>query len=469
MKRIPYFVYAILLMSVWILPSAAQMMEEPSVEVVDQVVTDGLVNIFHIYSDGPGFIVIHADNDDSFGPVIGYSPVFDGSNFHIEVPIDASAATSVLYAMLHSDTGEVGVYEFGSVEGADGPVANDDGPIAPAMNVDVILAQDQFVVDNTVTIASVTAQADGWLVIHADNGEGSFGGVLGAAQVSAGTNTDVTVTLEGDVTDTLWPMLHVDTGTEGEYEFGSVEGADGPVAVNGSVAVTSFATVPAMRVASQIVEDTVVADSVLAEVDGWLVIHTEADGGPGPVAGFAPVSAGMNTDVVVEVDASMVTSRLFPMLHVDTGTTDEYEFGAVEGADGPVRVNDAVLVFPVNTAPAMVIEDQPITEAMMGIEAHIFVKEVLIDAPGWLVIHSSVDGSPGPVIGVSPVAPGLSHNVVVEIDEMEAGDQVFPMLHYDTGVEGEYEFGTVDGADGPVRVDDQVVVGPMAINEGDGM
>ena len=406
MKRtIPLLMLLSLLMAISI-PAGAQMMgDSPAVEVVDQIILDGLANVFHVVSDGPGFIVIHADNNGSFGPVIGHRAVFPGSNFHVEVPIDAAAATPTLYAMLHSDTGEVGVYEFGMVEGADGPVSNDDGVIAPAFNVDIIHAQDSFVTDGSVTVSSVTTQADGWLVMHSDN-MGAPGPVLGATQISAGTTANVSVALDGDATDMLWPMLHVDTGTVGEYEFGTVEGADGPVALRGTVAVTAMSTVPSMRVPSQIVTDTVVAESVLAEVDGFIVIHTEADGGPGPVAGFAPVSAGLNTNVVVEVDASMVTSRLWPMLHVDTGTAGEYEFGTVEGADGPVRVGDNVVVFPINAAPALVLEEQPVTAAMMGIEPHIFVKEALIDAPGWLVIHSSADGSPGPVIGFSQLLPG---------------------------------------------------------------
>jgi hypothetical protein len=470
MKRIVPLILVLALVLVLSLPAGAQMMsDDPSVEASDQVVNNGMVNIFNVVSDGPGFVVIHADNNGSFGPVIGYQQVFDGSNYQVQVPIDTHAATPTLYAMLHSDSGEIGEYEFGMVEGADAPVANDDGVIAPTFNVDIIHSYDQFVSDGAVTIASVTAQADGWLVVHADNGEGSFGAVLGASQVSAGTTAGVSVALEGDITDTLYPMLHVDTGTEGEYEFGMVDGADGPVVVDGNVAVSSFATVPTMRIDNQIVNDTVTATSVLAEVDGWLVIHTEANGGPGPVAGLAPVSAGLNKDVVVELDAAMVTSRLFPMLHVDTGTAGEYEFGTVDGADTPVFVNDAVVTFPINATPALVLEDQAVTSAMMGIEPHIFIKEALIDAPGWVVIHSSVDGSPGPVIGVSPLAAGLNYDIVVEIDDMAVGEQVFPMLHYDTGEAGVYEFGTVDGADSPVFVNDNVIVAPMAITEGDGM
>jgi hypothetical protein len=44
-----------------------------------------------------------------------------------------------------------------------------------------------------------------------------------------------------------------------------------------------------------------------------------------------------------------------------------------------------------------------------------------------------------------------------------AADQVFPMLHYDTGEAGVYEFGAVEGADGPVVFGGGPVVGPLEI------
>jgi hypothetical protein len=268
-------------------------------------------------------------------------------------------------------------------------------------------------------------------------------------------------------------MLHVDTGVEGEYEFGTVEGADGPVRLGGAVATTQIWTVPHMRVADQIVLHgdgmemmdaalTVTARSILSEGLGWLVIHSDGGGSPGPVAGYAQVQPGINTNVVVELDPAMVTPVLFPMLHVDTGVEGEYEFGTVEGADGPVRVNDAVLTFPIDAAPSIVYNVYA-NEAGDGI----VVESALIDAPGFLVIHSDNGGSPGPVLGYLALTPGWNENIAIAISDMSAaGTTVFPMLHYDTGEAGVYEFGTVEGADGPVRVGGNVVVGPAEIMSG---
>ena len=476
MKR--FFICLMLsVMLIVAVPAMAQ--ETPAVEVSDQVSLNGTVRIDSIYSEVPGFIVIHQDDGSgSFGAVIGHRQINAGWSFRVDVPIDASMATTTLYAMLHVDTGEAGVYEFGTVEGADGPVVVDGAPVSPGFNVDVISAWAQ-IVDSSVTIANITAQVDGFIVIHADN-DGAFGDVIGSAPVSAGQNSDVVVEVDAaSVTDILWPMLHVDTGEIGVYEFGTVEGADGPVVVGNSVAVTTISTVSQMQIDNQIImhgdgmdmmdmAPTLVARTILAEVDGFLVVHAEADGGPGPVAGFAPVSAGINTNVMVELDPDVITPRLWPMLHVDTGEAGVYEFGTVEGADGPVTVNGNVLTFGINAAPSLTMVDQPIIEAMMGNGPHIYIENALIDGAGWIAVHSSVDGSPGPVIATAPIIYGSNNRVLIELDPADAGTQVFPMLHYDTNELGVYEFGTVDGADGPVSVAGSVIVGPINITEGMG-
>lgn len=443
------------------------MMDVPSVEVTDQLSLDGTVVVDSAYSEGPGFIVIHADNGEGGpGPVLGNRWIGPGWSYNIEVAIDTQGATHTLFAMLHADTGEVGVYEFGSVEGADGPVRVDDQVVTPAFNAILVHANDQLVADGTVTVAAVVAEVDGWLVIHSGDAE-SFGAVVGAAQVAAGTNTDVVVEVT-DPTAVVWPMLHVDTGTAGEYEFGTVEGADGPVVVDDEVATFPIWTVPSMRVHDQIVvhgdnypgemmmdmAPTVHAESVVSEGPGWLVIHADNDGSPGPVLGAAQVAAGTNLEVAVELSADGLTPVLWPMLHVDTGTEGEYEFGTVEGADGPVRVDDQVVTYAISAAPSY-------GNLLCEYDGATVWCDALIDAQGWLVIHADADGSPGEVLAVTPLIPGLNY-AVLDVDSGGA-DQVWPMLHYDTGVAGEYEFGTVDGADAPVFVGEAVVTGPLGM------
>jgi plastocyanin len=94
----------------------------PSVEVSDQEIRNGSVRVIRVYNPGPGWIVIHADEDGSPGPVIGYAPVMEVSE-DVRVNIEVENATERLHAMLHRDVGTIGEYEF---PGDDQPVFVDD-------------------------------------------------------------------------------------------------------------------------------------------------------------------------------------------------------------------------------------------------------------------------------------------------------------------------------------------------------
>ncbi|HEC23774.1 MAG TPA: hypothetical protein ENI95_12750 [Chloroflexi bacterium] len=89
---------------------------------------------------------------------------------------------------------------------------------------------------------------------------------------------------------------------------------------------------------------TVTIARVVSDTPGWLVIHADNEGAPGPILGFAPVEAGENTDVVVEIDASRATETLYAMLHVDAGTAGEFEFP--DGEDVPARDAEGNVVTP---------------------------------------------------------------------------------------------------------------------------
>ena len=104
----------------------------PSVTVADQAVQNGTVTIAKVVSSGPGWLVVHADNNGAPGTVIGHTAVKDGENDNVVVQIDMAKATPVLYAMLHKDAGTVGTYEF---PGADVPVMVDGKVVTPSFNV----------------------------------------------------------------------------------------------------------------------------------------------------------------------------------------------------------------------------------------------------------------------------------------------------------------------------------------------
>lgn len=110
-------------------------------------------------------------------------------------------------------------------------------PIASAQFTPAIAASDQDVVDGTVVVKMVIANAPSWVVIHAD-ANGKPGPVLGHAAVAEGSSKDVVVSIDTEgITDVLHAMLHDDTGTVGEYEFPT---ADPPTTVAGEIVMKPF-------------------------------------------------------------------------------------------------------------------------------------------------------------------------------------------------------------------------------------
>jgi plastocyanin len=117
--------------------------------------------------------------------------------------------------------------------------------------------------------------------------------------------------------------------------------------------------------------NTVTVDEVVSDGAGWMVIHADQEGAPGPVIGYSAVPEGTSTDVTVEVDVSGLTGTLYAMLHEDTGEMDTYEF---PDADPPVKVDDQVVV-------------QPFSVDVSEGEATIEMVDISFD-PAYLVVRS---------------------------------------------------------------------------------
>lgn len=207
-----------------------------------------------------GFIVIHKDNGND-GPVVPdivSEPVFieEGRNENVMVPLSANADFTdgeKLWVMLHMDTGTPQVYEFDGSNGLDGPFTADDNIVMAPINISSasITVNNQPVMNNTITIAEVKAATDGWLVVHNDDGNGGIvlPDIIGKVMVSEGITQNVEITLDSTNTYTsgqkLFPMLHLDNGVIGTYEFDGNSGFDGPEIFGndpfpGNVIFTSF-------------------------------------------------------------------------------------------------------------------------------------------------------------------------------------------------------------------------------------
>ncbi|MGH8871217.1 MAG: DUF7282 domain-containing protein [Acidimicrobiia bacterium] len=73
---------------------------------------------------------------------------------------------------------------------------------------------------------------------------------------------------------------------------------------------------------------TIVVASVTLPVPGFIAVHGDAEGSPGPVVGHSDLlPAGESTDVTVTLDEPLTESgTLWPMVHIDFNDNGEYEF-----------------------------------------------------------------------------------------------------------------------------------------------
>lgn len=222
---------------------------EPSVAARDQQVVGNVVVVESVVAPEPGWVDIHAEAEVAGNPgsVIGYAPLLPGENNYVFVEVDSAKLTPVLYAVLHVDRGQAGVFEF---PGADEPVKVDGKSVTAAFRVlqeqtrpsteaPGVEVRDQALHDGEVVVGRVVASQAGFVDIHAEAElAGNPGPVIGYSPVAAGETTYVRVAVPADkVTPVLYAVLHIDEGEHGAFEF---PGPDTPVQRDGQSVTAAF-------------------------------------------------------------------------------------------------------------------------------------------------------------------------------------------------------------------------------------
>lgn len=87
----------------------------------------------------------------------------------------------------------------------------------------------------------------------------------------------------------------------------------------------------------------IVVASVTLPAPGFIAVHANADGAPGPIIGHSDLlPEGTSADVTVVLDTPLEsTDLLFPMAHIDMDGNGQYEFMPPDSAvDGPAMTDD---------------------------------------------------------------------------------------------------------------------------------
>lgn len=451
----------------------------PEVQANTQGTMNGnQVTIAEVTAKQDGWIVIHRSNAINDGPmvpdIIGKTQVDAGVNNNVNIQLTEGVSNEeTLWAMLHIDDGTIGEYEFDGQSGLDAPVIVQENIVMTSFEIaqtdPKITVQDQVNKGNIFTL-DVEAAEVGWIVIHASNAENSgpqIPEIIGKTAIDAGMNENVEISVEGEIAAnaTLYPMLHFDTGTMGEYEFDGQNGFDGPVLDGSDVVVKSFTVLENMSTLTandQMVENNSITVDVNSDTDGWVVVHRSNATNDGPqvpeIIGKAQITAGTNTDVEIMFNDGEIVEdgeKLWAMLHYDTGAKGTYEFDGVGIHDQPVITADGVLMTSITvmgaTTSSVTVADQTAMDNM------ITISEAMMQEDGFVVLHRD-NGNDAPVvpasIGKAKLFVGNNTNIEVMLDDgetLEAGDKVWAMLHIDNGTTGDYEFdGSAESNDPPV-------------------
>ncbi|WP_439123571.1 DUF7282 domain-containing protein [Marivita sp.] len=95
-------------------------------------------------------------------------------------------------------------------------------------------------------------------------------------------------------------------------------------------------------------------------------------------------------------------------------------------------------------------------------------SSVVAPANGWLVVHrTGADMKPGPVVGYAPLKEGENSDVAAILQEdVTSGEMLMLMVHGEDGgmSTGVFEYTLGAKEDGPIRVDDALVMKVVTAN-----
>lgn len=326
--------------------SVELLLPKPQIEVSDQAIAeDGVMILAKAQLLESTWVVIHADDDGEIGAVVGRQLFPAGEYENVPITIDWRRATPVLHVVLHEDDDVIGVLDYPA---GDMPILKGGQPIVAAFRATFppeVLVYDQPIIDGRISIERAISDGPGYVAVY-NEVEGQPGFIIGTATLKDGLNEYIPVTLlNSAITTQLFARLHHDTEPGDAFNF---PGQDPPVLFNGRLPnASAFRTDNGAHVFvgdQRLTEDgAVVIDVVISPVPAWTAVYQEEDGVPGELLGQTWVPAGVNRDVVVELDGPPDAGTLYLIMYQDLGAAEEFEApGAdVELRDGenrPIRV-----------------------------------------------------------------------------------------------------------------------------------
>ncbi len=417
--------------------------------VLDQELQEnGRLIIARVEAIRPGWVVVHKDADGDIGDIMGYVEIAEGVTEDLVIEIDPLAATPQLYAMLHADEGEPGLFEF---PGPDSPIQVDSQPVVSDFMVEIsvrlpsVAVSDQILAeDETIIIDAVVATKPGWVALHRDD-QGVPGQMLSFLPVEKGETENLSMHLNWRLASPiLHAVLYEDAGEKSVYEEPEI---DVPVQVNGRPIAGRFLVTlpPDIFVLDQpVVDGEIVVERVISYGPGWIVVYHDDEGNLGNIIGWAALDDGINQDIRFPIVESAVTPVLHAMIHQDLEEVGEFDFPR---ADPPVTYRERVpnpVTFRTDGGNYLVVKDQTLSAGSV-----ITVPLVVVDEDTFVVVRADEDDQPADIAGTSWLPAGVSRDVRVELDPDLVTDTLYAELFLDANSDQEFDY--PDGLDIPMQ------------------
>jgi hypothetical protein len=183
---------------------------------------------------------------------------------------------------------------------------------------------------------------------------------------------------------------------------------------------------------------------------GWVALHADEDGEPGPILGQTPLLPGDNENVVIIFDWQQATPRLHALLYQDLGIAGRFE---PETVDEPFTHQNKAIgeTFTVTLPIDVYVIDQPATVG------NVVIERVSVSQPAWVAVYTDFAGYADRRVGAVLVEPGVTEMITVPIETQ--GINITPImhvqLHADEGTSGELEF---PGPDEPLAYQDRLTL-----------
>jgi hypothetical protein len=421
---------------------------------------DGRLTIARVEAIRPGWVVIHRDENGDIGDIMGYVDVAEGATEDLVVEIDPLAATPHLYAALHADEGEPGIFEF---PGPDSPIQVDAQTVAADFMVEIsvrlpsLAVSDQIMAeDETIIIDAVVATTAGWIVLHNDD-EGEPGQMLAFLPVETGETGSLSMSFNWrQASPMLHAVLYEDAGEKNVFEDPEI---DVPVQVDGRLIAGHFSVTmpPDIFVLDQpVARGEIVVERVISYGPGWIVVYHDDEGNLGNIIGWAALEDGINQDIRFPIVESAVTPILQAMIHQDLEEVGEFDFPR---SDPPVTYRERVpnpVTFRTDGGNYLIARDQPLSAGNV-----ITVPLVVVDEDAFVVVRVEQDDQPADIVGVSWLPAGVNRDVRVELDPDQVTTTLYAELFLDANSDQELDY--PDGLDIPMQRNRAIIRAPFVL------